>query len=261
MADDDPHKDKALLTFIDGTWQDTTHDVVSKSQFNPALHPKLGFHEFKYYYANIIDYARVVMCVLAAFTISMNLPGFSAFLLMGSTLLDWVDGPVARMYNQCTMFGSGIDWLADVLSQVVTLAWWCTMDVSVMPWQTIATTIEIGCAIFDYASMVSGRYPKVEKGQNGFFLILQWTMPESSYTQFGTFLWLAYPIYCLASCLDLSYGEESLAVLKFTRYSMFVPAILYIWCEAAVLAHDILYWTEDGRRNMKKQLQQKQNAE
>jgi phosphatidylglycerophosphate synthase len=49
---------------------------------------------------------------------------WSAVLLMTSVLLDWIDGPVARAYNQCTIFGSGVDWLADVLVQILTMCWW-----------------------------------------------------------------------------------------------------------------------------------------
>ena len=81
------------------------------------------FHQIKYYYSNLIDYARVVMCLLAVFTIGMNWPMFTAILVVGSVLLDWVDGPVARAYHQCTIFGSGVDWLADVLAQVVLMVW------------------------------------------------------------------------------------------------------------------------------------------
>lgn len=49
--------------------------------------------------------------MLASFTIGMNQPLLTAVLVFGSTLLDWIDGPVARAYNQCTIFGSGVDWV------------------------------------------------------------------------------------------------------------------------------------------------------
>jgi len=241
-----------IMTFIDGKWIDSSQDEVAKLQFNPTVHPKLTFDDFKYYYANLIDYGRIVLCLISGFTIAWGLPALSAVILMVSTLLDWIDGPVARKYNQCTMFGSGIHWLADVLSQVITMAWWCSMDISVLPWLTIATSIEVGCSIFDYASMVSGRYPKISDKHSGFLIVLDWTMPNNSYSQFGTFLWLAYPIYCLACCLDLSYGVGNSLMLTVTKYTMFVPSVLYIWDEAAVLVHDIQGWTEDGRRSLKK---------
>ena len=60
------------------------------------------FAEIKYFYANLLDYLRVVMCVAAFFTIGKHLPWLSACLIMGATLLDWVDGPIARRYKQST---------------------------------------------------------------------------------------------------------------------------------------------------------------
>ena len=35
---------------------------------------------------------------------------------MGNVLLDWVDGPVARHYEQSSVMGCGWDWLADILA-------------------------------------------------------------------------------------------------------------------------------------------------
>src|SRR5579862_7623688 len=78
-----------------------------------------GFDQVGGYYPNQIGYVRVAMCVLAAFTAVRHFSWSTAALLLGSTLLDWVDGPVARRTNQCSIFGSAIDWLADVMAQLV----------------------------------------------------------------------------------------------------------------------------------------------
>lgn len=127
------------------------------------------FYDIAYFYANVIDYVRVVMCLVAAFTIRANWPVTSAFLIFVSVLLDWIDGPlsspflsspsrlsfcplthpfpgpVARAYNQCTIFGSGVDWLADVLCQVITMGWWVQLDPSTLPWCVCLFSFQIFC--------------------------------------------------------------------------------------------------------------------
>ncbi|CAF1106097.1 unnamed protein product [Rotaria sp. Silwood1] len=229
------------------------------------LSDHITFAEIKYNYANIVDYIRIIMCVIAGFTIITEWHLLTALLILGSILLDWIDGPIARAFNQCCIFGSGIDWLADILGEVVMMAWWIRYDYTVIPWLLIATSIEIGTGIFDFSITSTARYPKLKKGQNGFFLILEWTMPENQYTHFGTFLWLAYPFYCVFRTLEYCYGyyevintahlytllEESNFVLTFfllNRYLLFVPAVLYIWCEAAYGAHIIGSWIEASRK-------------
>lgn len=92
------------------------------------------FADIALFYGNQIDYVRVAMCLLAGFTIRANWPLTSATLIFVSVLLDWIDGPVSRAYNQCTIFGSGVDWLADVLCQIITMGWWVQLDPSVLPW-------------------------------------------------------------------------------------------------------------------------------
>eukprot|EP00742_Colponemidia_sp_Colp-10_P004921 GILJ01005255.1.p1 GENE.GILJ01005255.1~~GILJ01005255.1.p1 ORF type:complete len:499 (-),score=67.65 GILJ01005255.1:164-1516(-) len=208
------------------------------------------FDDLKYFYANIIDYARVVMCILAGWTISTEWHLTSAFLVIGSILLDWVDGPVARAYGQCCIFGSGIDWLADILGQLVTIVWWIRYDTTVLPWLLVATSIEMGTAIFDFATTATGKYPVLQKNQTGFYLILEWSMPEGSYTHFGTFLWLAYPVYSVLRILEHIYGPDSPFAFVFllNNYLLYVPSVMYIWCEAAYGAHIISSWTEPSRK-------------
>src|SRR4051794_35450062 len=82
----------------------------------------------------------------------------------------------------------------------------------------------------------------------GFFMILDWSMPSNSYTFLGTFLWLAYPIYSMACCLDLSWGADKsqllASLLQITEWTMFIPTIMYGWCELAYLVHMMDHWTE-----------------
>src|SRR5208282_5053818 len=112
--------------------------------------PCTRFSEIRFYYSNLADYARVAMCLVAAVTLAFRQPLATAALILGSTLLDWVDGPLAHAHNQCTIFGSGVDWLADMLAQVVTLVWWGSLAPAVLPWLAIATAIELATGLFDF---------------------------------------------------------------------------------------------------------------
>ena len=58
--------------------------------------------------------------VIAAVVFILHYPEYRISIgatLMISTLLDWVDGPVARAWKQSTVMGCGWDWLADILTQ------------------------------------------------------------------------------------------------------------------------------------------------
>ncbi len=220
-----------------------------------VVEPREGvarFDDIKFYYPILIDYARVACCIFAGFTVGMKQPLLTAALLFVSTLLDWVDGPVARACNQCTVLGSGVDWFADILGQIVTMAWWISMSPAVMPWLVIATAIQLANCVFDFATTATGSYPKLERGQKGFSVILEWSMPGGAYSRFGTFLWLAFPVFSLACCLDLSWPERSPVTGQFLRdaeYLLAGPAVLYVWCELAYAWFIIKRWTEAPRNS------------
>lgn len=198
-----------------------------------------GFATLRGYRANVIGYVRVLLCIIATFLITQA-PWPAAILLLVSTLLDWIDGPVARRMNQCSIFGSGVDWFADLLAQVVTMAWLAIIRPASLPWIAVATGIELCNGIFDFATTATGRYP-VLPGRMGqrhrFFKILDWSMPGGSYTAFGNFLWLAFPLCQLAFCLRLDTAGWWLAA----------PAVLYVWCELAWSAFIIANWREAAR--------------
>ncbi len=241
MSDED-----GLMVFKNNKWV-----TVPKDELKNVTR----FSEIKYFYANLIDYMRVAMCVLAGFTIGWNQPFLTACLIIGSHLLDWIDGPVARYFNQCSIFGSGVDWLADVQAQIVTMVWWVTLDPSVLPWMMIATTIELATCIWDFAQTATLRYP-VYGRKTGILIILQWTMPGGKYNKLGTFLWLAYPFYAVTCCLDLTWTVRSPLtdiILKNTESFLFIPAVMYIWCELAQFIVLLNNWLEPKRTNTKPQ--------
>src|SRR5262245_29389029 len=134
------------------------------------------------------------MCLLAVFTIGLNWPFCTAILVVGSVPLDWVDGPVARAYHQCTIFGSGTDWLADVLAQVVLMVWLGQLAPGALPWLMIATSVEIAAAIFDFAVTATAMYPKLGS-PGGLFILLRWSQANGTYTAWGNFLWLRKQIF------------------------------------------------------------------
>lgn len=244
------------LTFRGGKWIDQL--FIESSDL-------IKFHDIKFYYANLIDYIRIILCLIASYTITTDWHLLSAFLILTATLLDWIDGPVARAYNQCSLLGCGLDWTADLLSQIVMITWWTSYDINVIPWLLIATFIELTTGIFDYATTTKLKYPKLKENPNGFFIILKWAMPLNSYTHFGNFLWYSYPLYCVIRTLECCYNYnefmsdtsfsliiENLNIYLFifllNRYFLLIPSILYIWCEAAYGIHILLSWTEPSRK-------------
>lgn len=198
-----------------------------------------SFAAVRSYSANVIGYVRVLLCILAAFLIG-RAPWPAAALLFGSTLLDWIDGPVARRKNQCSIFGSGVDWFADMMSQLVTMAWLVTVRAAALPWIAIAAGIELCNCIFDFATTATGRYPVLPRGAGRrafFFEILDWSMPGGAYTAFGNFLWLSWPLCQLAFCLR---GETA-------GWLLAAPGVLYLWCELAWAVFIIVNWNEAPR--------------
>jgi phosphatidylglycerophosphate synthase len=228
------------LVFEAGKWRDAP---------TAAAPPCTRFGDLWRYHSNLIDYARVALCLLAALTLALQWPLPTAVLIIVSTLLDWVDGPVARAHDQCTIFGSGVDWLADMLAQVVTLVWWASLSPAALPFLFVATAIELANCIFDFATTATGRYPVLDR-QGGFGIILDWSMPSGVYTRFGTALWLAYPLFAMAWCLDLSWphrSEATSALFRGTEILLAVPALLYVWCELAYLRFILHNWREAPR--------------
>jgi phosphatidylglycerophosphate synthase len=218
-----------ILIFRNGKWTDG----------GPSPRNATRFADVKWYYANLIGYARLAMCIVAAFLV-YRAPWFAAALLLGATLLDWIDGPIARRAGQCSILGSGVDWFADMAAQIVAMGWWISVQPAVLPWIMLASGTELCNCIFDFATTATARYPKMPprlRDHNPFFVILDWSMPRGSYTAFGNTLWLAYPLCVLAFCLQL---RTAGLVLLF-------PAALYLWCELAWAVFILASWTEPAR--------------
>ena len=87
----------------------------------PQMDHRLRRCRRKWYYANLIGYARLSDVRRSPLSAFIRIPWLAAALLLGSTLLDWIDGPIARRANQCSILGSGVDWFADMASQIVAM--------------------------------------------------------------------------------------------------------------------------------------------
>jgi phosphatidylglycerophosphate synthase len=125
-----------------GRWCDAENDTVAMTSSAPLCPGDIVKHRLNKtffdvytYYANLIDYARILMAVAALALIFQNTSNEDAWcsivlnytiasLIFGSVLLDAVDGKVARYFNQSTVMGCGWDWLADIFAQYC-LAVWC----------------------------------------------------------------------------------------------------------------------------------------
>lgn len=232
-----------VLIFENGEW------VPSPAPAGPSTR----FREIRFYYSNLIGYGRIVLCLAAGATIAVAHPLVTAGLLLAAILADWVDGPVARAYRQCTVFGSGVDWLADMLAYVVILAWFVRLSPTWAVLILAVTAIELGNCIFDFATTATGRYP-VLGPQRGFRMILRWCMPGGRYTPFGTLLWLAYPAVALAWCVDLAWpgrSEPATTILHVLEWGLLAPAVLYAWCELAYLTFVLEEWREAPRTSVR----------
>jgi len=246
---EEPPETDPVILWENGHWENRDLPVTDEERQG-----WVRFRDIKYYYANIIDYTRVIMCILASFTIVTPYHLVTAFLIYGSILLDWLDGPIARAYNQCTIFGSGVDWLADVLGTVIMMAWWVVLDSSVLPWTFLMVVIEATCCVFDFATMATYRYPRYTARGGFFFSVVDYSMPENAYTHFGTITWLAYPTFATASCLVLAYQPTGVIffALKALIYLSFVPSVIYGWCELAYAVHMVQLWREPRYDHMGK---------
>jgi phosphatidylglycerophosphate synthase len=190
------------------------------------------------YYANIIDYFRILMALVALILI-LHLPHWRysiASLIMGSVLLDWIDGPVARHYGQSTVMGCGWDWLADLLAQYCLAIWCLDHGTPITTFVVLFSTVEIATGIFDFAVSAQAVYPTETTVNQPWYLIVEdWLTPNQTYNHLGTACWLINTAYPIAYCLDLP--------LWFC-YLLMPFAVLYAWHEVCQLIFIVGNWRE-----------------
>lgn len=221
-----------------------------------------GFEEVKFYYANLVDYARVVFALMAMATLN-SYPWFTGFSIFTSYMLDWVDGPLARKYNQCSFFGMMLDWVADVLDEVLLLAWGAAIIEApgfqyqlvargLMMIKTLMVTLAISTSILDsvlsYVDMPydvpNGADPKQSKFWYAFNLcLLEVNSSKMTYSELGTWAWcIANPwqiAVCLMGALPVCPWYVSVVVVFGA-----VPAIIDGWHQVAFFALLVKNWRE-----------------
>jgi len=219
-----------------GQWKESDSPKVGETV---ALRVTKTFDQIWLYYANIIDYARIVMSVIALYFILQNseYQYLIAFLIIGSVLLDWVDGPVARYFGQSTIFGSGIDWGADILSQYTLAIWSVKLNAPLTTFTVLFTCVEIVLGIFDFAISASTVYPNMSKTSHlpWYFKAADIVVPEGSYGKIGCIAWLANSLLPTALCLDMNI---------YVSYLLFPFAFVYAWHECVQLLFILTNWKE-----------------
>ena len=139
--------------------------------------------------ASKITLVRVAM--IPAFMVTMYLSGgeaglwlwLSLFIFMAASLTDYIDGQIARKYNQVSDFGKFLDPLADKLLTIAAMAMFCEWG-SFPAWALmIVLTREFAVSGL---RMVAGPKGKViAAGKSGKF--------KTASTMVGLCAWMAFP--------------------------------------------------------------------
>jgi phosphatidylglycerophosphate synthase len=165
-------------------------------------------------YANLIDYSRIVVVLIAVSLVPNRQPMAVASLLLLSFILDWVDGPTARYTNQCTYLGSSLDWFGDILTNVLQVYWFAHVSPAGY-WADLAMWaflfIEIGYMMTDTICYAQGRYPDVSKPCLSPLLRLS-VRPGTHgtlymYTDFYTLIWIVFPLATASFCIERELGH------------------------------------------------------
>mmetsp|Transcript_3013 Transcript_3013/g.4592 ORF Transcript_3013/g.4592 Transcript_3013/m.4592 type:complete len:446 (+) Transcript_3013:155-1492(+) len=191
-----------------------------------------------WYYANLIDYFRILMAVVALVLI-LHAPEWKfciATLIFGSVLLDWIDGPIARHYNQSTVIGCGWDWLADLLAQYCLAIWCVHLGSPIVTFVVLFTVVEISTGLFDFAVSAQSIYPSQDTSKlPWYFVVEEWLTPAQSYNNLGTACWLINTLYPISYCLNMP---------LWVCYALAPFAMLYAWHETCQLIFIVENWRE-----------------
>lgn len=110
------------------------------------------------YAPNLIGYARIALAVYA-FACLTNHPSWFTMVYTTSALLDAVDGHVARMLNQSSVFGAVLDMVTDRASTASLLTLLASMNKAVAPLMQLAAAIDLASHYAQmYASVAVGSH-------------------------------------------------------------------------------------------------------
>lgn len=202
----------------------------------------IPFSSTAFYYANIIDYGRVALSLVALYFI-LQAPAWRytiGTVIMLNVLLDWVDGPVARHYGQSSIIGCGWDWLADILAQYNLAIW----SMAALPpgdplasFVVVFTCVEIATGLFDFAVSATAVYPAETESDklHWLFKVEHWLTPNQTYNHLGVACWLINTAFPISVCVQAPV-YLSLPMLPF--------ALLYAWHEVCQLVFILVNWQE-----------------
>jgi hypothetical protein len=196
------------------------------------------FGDIWWYYANLIDYFRCILGV-AALVVILYFPAYKltiGAMIMSNVLLDWIDGPIARAYNQSSVMGCGWDWLADILAQYNLAIWCMQLNNYIAPYVILFSAVEFGTGLFDFAISAMSIYPSQNPDHTPWYFIVEnWLTPGGSYNHLGTSCWLINTIFPIAVCIDApEYICNFLAPF----------AYLYAWHEVSQFFFIVGSWKE-----------------
>lgn len=86
--------------------------VIGISELNFSLVNRMSPLKVALYWPNILCYARIILAFVGLGYANES-PSTAVFLWVGSAVLDLLDGPLARLLNQCSQFGVLLDIAAD----------------------------------------------------------------------------------------------------------------------------------------------------
>ncbi|CAM2723893.1 unnamed protein product [Rotaria socialis] len=216
-------------------------------------------YEIWLFYANIIGYIRLILIIAsvtgASAAIHQNSFDWAIFASFcnytGGWLLDWIDGPLARKYQQCTVFGACFDWYCDLLAELVFIVWAAELRLWISLWMLIILALELGSGLID-TNNVAANYPWTEFApKSGFsFRILQIVFPKGHYSKIGTAVWILHATwaFCYIILAHIPAHYLYLAAIIHGLSILLLPvALCYALHQIAYMIVLVSGWKEPAR--------------
>jgi phosphatidylglycerophosphate synthase len=215
---------------------------------------KKELSEIAYYYANVIGYFRLGLLVLAGLAFS-SLPYLGAALVFLSELLDYVDGPIARKYSQCSVYGHVLDWAADIGGQIVVYQWWGRLNPSMIPWLFLLILLEMLTMMIDTVLTVLNTLPHLHHARESVWMnaALKFSMKLEGRgyknVSLGNYLMLNYALWSISACLSLA-DASGYSQLWGALYFINTPfSVMYVGMELSYLWLCLQQWSEHLTHN------------
>lgn len=165
--------------------------------------------------------------------------------MMIGVLLDYVDGIVARKYNQCTFFGEVFDWVTDMSTYAIVLFWWNQVEPQLLLLFFTLFCLEITMMITDIIAKCCAFSPKLTTDKWSTH-ILKYTMDVKKtgyvcvgvgyYNQIFHFLCIVSRVVYLQTQCDF----------WFYIFVVCLPiSITYVWMHIGYTVNILQKWNEE----------------